>query len=127
VALDQSLACGIDIRRATTKLPFFIDSDNDAASASPLLPKPLKITCSSAYTTRKTKDQVRRRPLILLLNGPRGLRGRKYSYCECAAAAHFSDLFRYVELLCASKDRKTGLAATPSRYGYFYHADPMFV
>ncbi len=34
------------------------------------------------------------------------LRGRKYSYCESTTAAHFSDLFRYVIPLCASKDPK---------------------
>ncbi len=54
----------------------------------------------------------------------RGLRGRKYSYCEGTTAAHFFDLFRYVEPLCSSKDRKTVLAVALSRYGYFYRADP---
>ena len=57
-------------------------------------------------------------------DGPRGLRGRKYSYCESTTAVHFSDLFRYVELLCSSKDRKTVLVLALSRYGYFYRADP---
>ena len=46
----------------------------------------------------------------------RGLRGRKYSYCESTTAVHFSDLFRYVEPLCASKDRKTVLALPLSRF-----------
>ncbi len=54
----------------------------------------------------------------------RGLRGRKYSYCESTTAVHFSDLYRYVEPLCASKDRKTVLAVALSRYGYIYRADP---
>jgi hypothetical protein len=51
------------------------------------------------------------------------LRGGKYAYCECTTAVHFSDLFRCVIPLCASKDRKTVLAVAPSRYGYFYRAD----
>jgi len=55
---------------------------------------------------------------------PRGLRGRKYSYCESTTAVHFSDLYRYVEPLCASKDRKNILAVAISRYGYFFRADP---
>ena len=47
---------------------------------------------------------------------------QKYSYCESTTAVHFYDLFRYVEPLCASKDRKTVLAVALSRYGYFYRA-----
>jgi hypothetical protein len=39
-----------------------------------------------------------------------GLRGRKYTYCESATAVHFSDLYRCVDPLCASKDRKNVLA-----------------
>jgi len=56
----------------------------------------------------------------------RGLRGRKYSYYESTTAVHFSDLFRYVILLCGSKDRKTVPAVALSRYGYFYRADPWY-
>ena len=56
--------------------------------------------------------------------GPRGLYGRKYSYCESTTAVHFSDLYRYVEPLCAPKDRKTVLAVALSRYGYFSRANP---
>ncbi len=53
----------------------------------------------------------------------RSLRGSKYAYCEGTTAVHFSDFFRYVIPLCASKDRKTVLAVAPSRYGYCYRAD----
>jgi len=61
--------------------------------------------------------------VILSLLRPRSLRSRKNSYYESTTAAHFSVLFRYVEPLCASKERKTGLAVALSRYGYFYRAD----
>jgi hypothetical protein len=55
-----------------------------------------------------------------------GLRGRKYCYYESATTVHFSDLSRYVEPLCAAKDRKNILAVALSRYGYLYRADTQF-
>ena len=52
----------------------------------------------------------------------RSLHRRKYSYCEIVTTVHFSALYRQIEVLFSSKQRKTDLAVPLSRYGYFHGA-----